>query len=81
MGPLSVMLPMHVTLGSVTLNEIINRSTGTVISLYYGYGPCHPNNPTANDGPITNFNKTVSFQNLSMIYHASTPVQLKLSEF
>ena len=81
MCPLSVILPMHVTLGSVMLNEIINRSTSTVISLCYGYGPCHRKRHTAKDGPITTFNKTSSFQKLSMRYQASTPARLKPSIF
>ena len=77
MSPLSVILLMHVTLGSVTINEIINRSTSTVVSLYYGYGPCHRKSRTAKDGPISNFNKTAAFQKLSIRYQASTPVELK----
>lgn len=81
MCPLSVILPMHVTVGSVTLtlNEIINRSTSTVISLYHGYGSCHRKSNTVKDGPITNFNKSPSFEKLSMGYQASTPVQLRPS--
>jgi len=66
MCPLSLILLMHVTLGYVMLNEIINRFSSTVISLYYGYGPCHRNSHTAKDGPVTNFNKTPSLQKLSM---------------